>query len=380
MMKRPAQRLLLAIGSTLFFLVLGEALARVGYSPQRVVNEGLFEYDRDKVYALRKNLSDGSFGGLPVTTNSLGHRDREIPRAKPRMGFRVLAIGDSITFGHGVHAEETWPEALERELAARFPQRPVDVVNTAVPGNSPFQEYHDLRRALVLQPDAVVIQFVLNDLIEPYKVFRRYGGRGRDYHRVEDVLWWDYELSQRSALFLFIKDVVTRLRLEALTRLGMQTAALEEEAELSWTAAADPPDDPRVVEAWRECLEWIGREVDLSRDRGIPVILLVTPVNFQFLEGLRTYAQERLAAFSRERGIEFVDMLPALRARAVEEISVRHPVAAGVPVAELAGQFPEEWAAVWQRYYLDYDHLTPEGHDLVAETLLPLVQRIAERD
>ena len=203
---------------------------------------------------------------------------------------------------------------------------------------------------------------------------------GRDYHRVEDVLWWDYELSQRSALFLFIKDVVTRLRLGALTRLGMQTAALEEEAELSWTAAADPPDDPRVVEAWRECLEWIGREVDLSRDRGIPVILLVTPVNFQFLEGLRTYAQERLAAFSRERGIEFVDMLPALRARAVEEISVRHPVAAGVPVAELAGQFPEEWAAVWQRYYLDYDHLTPEGHDLVAETLLPLVQRIAERD
>ena len=57
MMKRPAQRLLLAIGSTLFFLVLGEALARVGYSPQRVVNEGLFEYDRDKVVNRRGILT-----------------------------------------------------------------------------------------------------------------------------------------------------------------------------------------------------------------------------------------------------------------------------------------------------------------------------------
>lgn len=375
-MSSLGKKLALAIASTVLTVLVTEGLARLRYAPERTVYRGLFEYDSDKVYALRKNLAGASFAGAPVTTNSFGHRDREISIEKPPGAFRLLAVGDSVTFGHGVRGEETWPEVLERQLAARFPGRPVDVINTAVPGNSPFQEYHDLERALAFQPDAAVIQFVLNDLIEPYKVFRRYGGKGRDYHRVDDVPWWDHTLSGTSAFYLFLKHMAARIRFGALTASGVREQALRNEAELSWNAGADPPTDPRVEEAWRECLAWMHKEVDLCRRHGLPVMLFVTPVRFQFDDPSRTYAQQRLAAFARENGLVFLDFLPVLWDQAAREIAAEKSTTAVTKA--LAVQYPREWRAFWTRHFLDYDHPTPEGHALAAAVLFSLIEPLAK--
>jgi lysophospholipase L1-like esterase len=378
-MKTLAQNLLLAVVSTTLFLLLGEAAARLRYSPAEAARNGLYEYDPDKVYALRKSLTHASFAGLPVTTNSLGHRDREIPLVKPPRGFRVLAIGDSVTFGHGVRVEEAWPDVLERKLAPQLPDRQVDVVNTGVPGNSPFQEYYDLERGLVLQPDAAVIQFVLNDLIEPYKVFRRYGGSGRDYHGIDDVPWWDHMISSRSALYLLMEHAIARIRFHAVTARGVREQAMRQEAELSWNAGADAPTDPRVQEAWRECLAWLQKEVDLCRRSGVALVLMITPVQLQFDAPSRTYAQQRLADFARDNHVEFLDLLPMLWERAASEVAAAHSGDTDTAPATLATRYPREWAAFWQRYFLDYDHFNPVGHELVATALLPLVEPLAAR-
>ncbi len=377
MVKRLCQNLVLIIVSTALFLSIGEGLARLRYTPELEDKTGLFEYDHDKIYTLRKNITNGHFVGKKVTTNSLGYRDREFSITKPPHGFRVLAIGDSVTFGHGVLAEEAWPKVLERRLAAHFPNRTVDVINTAVPGNSPFQEYYDLKRALILHPDAVIIQFVLNDLIEPYKVFRRFGGKGTDYHGVDDIPWWDHELSQYSALFLFLKDMLNRARLGAVSVEVLRVKALQREAELSMNAGADPPKEPRIEEAWRECLAWIHKEVDLCKDNGIPVILMVSPVELQFRDGMRTYAQQRLAEFARENGIAYLDLLPLLRERMALDIALFHGAGAELPTPTVAARYPQEWIASWNRYYLDYDHYTPLGHDFVAEMLFAPTAKIA---
>lgn len=371
---RLLQNLLLAAASLALFLGTAEVLSRLRYRPARIRYDRIFEYDRDKVWALKRNLTEGTFVGKPVRTNSFGHRDREIPLRKPANGFRIVAVGDSVTFGHGVVVEDTWPERLERRLAARLPSRVVDVVNTAVPGNTAFQEYADLERALVLEPDAVVIQFVLNDVIEPYQVFRRYGGLGRDYHHVDDVPYWDWVLSQRSAFYLFLKDVAARIRFGALTEKAVRKKALHEQARLSWHAAADEPTDPRVVEAWRECLAWMQREVDLCAERGIAVVMLATPVDFQFVDERRTFAQRRLREFAARNAIAYVDLLDALRERAAAEIRDREPREASTAPQDLAALRPDAWRAIWRRYFLDGDHLTPAGHELVAEVLVPLFE------
>jgi lysophospholipase L1-like esterase len=367
------RKLSVALGSIVVFLAAAEGLARIWYRPERIRYEGIFEYDRDKVYALKKNLVDGSFKGKPVTTNSFGHRDREIERRKPAGGFRVLAVGDSVTFGHAVNAEEAWPECLERRLAARFPAREIEVVNTAVPGNSAFQEYFDLERALVLEPDAVVIQFVLNDVLEPYMVFRRYGGRGRDYHRVEDLAYWDGVLSQKSGLHLLLKDMAARIRFRSWSRAGVQEEAARQDAQISWNAAADDPNNPLLVEAWRECLAWMQREVDLCKARGLGVVLLVTPVDLQFLDGSRTYAQRTLADFAARNGIAHVDVLTSLQTRCAERI--RRITADAGPLPE--GGELQVRRAIWREYFVDHDHFSPAGHEFVAELLLPLLAQRA---
>ena len=58
---------------------------------------------------------DGWFAGVPVHINSLELRDaREYDLAKKPNTFRILVLGDSVTFGHGsVH---TYPELLEARL------------------------------------------------------------------------------------------------------------------------------------------------------------------------------------------------------------------------------------------------------------------------
>jgi lysophospholipase L1-like esterase len=374
---RLLQNLLLSVVSLALFLGAAEGLARLRYRPERIRYQGIFEYDRDKVYALKPNLADGRFVGRVVTTNSLGHRDREIPIAKPPNGFRVLAIGDSVTFGHGVDGEQTWPERLETRLAARHPALRVDVVNTAQPGNSPFQEYVDLERALRLAPDSVIVQFVLNDVVEPRRFLRRHGGKGIDYHGVEDVPYWDWLLSQRSASYLLLKDVAARIRFRTLTPDGVKAEAVRREKALMWHAAADEPGDPEMRDAWDECLAWMRREVELAKAHELPTTLIVTPVDFQFLDETRTYAQRRLAEFAARHGVTYVDLLVTLRARAVEEVVRRDPSTAGRDAADLVRSHPDVWRAVWSRYFLDHDHLTPAGHELVAETLAPRIEELA---
>jgi lysophospholipase L1-like esterase len=325
------------------------------------------------VFALKRNLTDGSFAGKPVRTNSLGYRDRELPRRKPANAFRVVAVGDSVTFGHGVDVQDTWPDQLEHRLAARFPSRRIDVINTAVPGNAPFQEYVDLERSLALEPDAAVIQFVLNDVVGPLNLFRRYGGKGLDYHGVEDVPYWDWLLSQHSGVYLLLKDVSARVRFGSLTREGARQNAVRREAEFAWQAAAEESNDPVLVDAWRECLAWLQREVDLCKRHGIAVVLIATPCDFQFTDASKTYAQRRLAAFAASNDIPYVDLLVPLRARATAEILARAPDEAGADPSGLAARHPAEWRAFWERHFLDYDHMTAAGHALVAEVLEPLI-------
>jgi lysophospholipase L1-like esterase len=104
-----------------------------------------------------------------VTTNALGLRG-SVPETAPANGeLRVLAIGDSTTFGWGVNDAETYPSQLEARLRQTWPGREVRVINGGISG-------YDLRRAARLlrylaprlHPDIVIVGAFWNDL--PYEV------------------------------------------------------------------------------------------------------------------------------------------------------------------------------------------------------------------
>jgi GDSL-like Lipase/Acylhydrolase len=109
---------------------------------------------------------DGWFAGIPVHINSLELRDaREYDLARKPNTFRILVLGDSVTFGHGsVHA---YPDLLEGRLKAWRPEVDWQVWNAAVPGYNTSQELaHLLEVGGRFQPDLVIVGFFENDLTD----------------------------------------------------------------------------------------------------------------------------------------------------------------------------------------------------------------------
>lgn len=360
----------LSLFSLLVFAGSAELICRIWYEPQQVTYPGIFEYDADKVYRLKKSLKGGMFAGKPVTTNSFGYRDVEISVEKGSDVIRVLVIGDSITFGHGVLVEQTYSNLLEEKLNREVTDFRFDVINTAVPGNSPFQEFFDLERALIFHPDVVIAQFVLNDVVEPFKVLRRYGGTGKDYHKVHDAYWLDLLLRQHSAFYLFLTDVYREILSLVVDIEKRREIELKKARSLDWNLAAHEPKNETERELWAECLKQLQLVVELCRRENIPLLLFVSPVDFQLEDSKRTYAQRRLKEFADENKVTYFDLLPNLREvsrlanqQQTRKLSEEETVAMNLAISK----------QVWNSFFLDYDHYNANGHRFVVEHLYPVL-------
>ncbi|MCK6530108.1 SGNH/GDSL hydrolase family protein [Myxococcota bacterium] len=124
-----------------------------------------------------------------LRTNALGMRDREYSPAKPAGTYRILALGDSVTFGVQVPEADAWTEQLERGLASRRRSGPpVEVLNMGVPGYNTEQSLlRFLKRGKGLGADLVLLEWSANDLdmspivmTTPGRVVYMYWGDGTD--------------------------------------------------------------------------------------------------------------------------------------------------------------------------------------------------------
>ena len=126
-------------------------------------------YLSDPVRGLRLGENyDGWFAGVQVHINSLGVRDpREYDLNKRANTFRILVLGDSVTFGHGSVYETTYPYLLEQRLREWKPDVDWQVWNAAVPGYNTSQELAQLLEVGPrFEPDLVVVGFFENDLVD----------------------------------------------------------------------------------------------------------------------------------------------------------------------------------------------------------------------
>jgi len=112
---------------------------------------------------------DGSVVKLNETTisiNSDGFRDREFNMTKPSGVFRIVSLGDSITFGMGVEANETYSKYLESILNANLTNNiTYEVLNFGVIGYNTMQEVEQFRtKGILYDPDLVILSFCGNDI------------------------------------------------------------------------------------------------------------------------------------------------------------------------------------------------------------------------
>lgn len=152
----------------LLVVLVGEAAVRLFRLAPLTLT--VFKPHPARMFALAPEQDQLFVGRDFATRVIIGPDGFRVPAGAPRAGAggpRVLALGDSMTFGYGVEAEESWPEVLETLL--RKDDRPdVEVINAGVVAYAPDQQLDQLRELLPrVRPDVVVLGlYPGNDLAE----------------------------------------------------------------------------------------------------------------------------------------------------------------------------------------------------------------------
>jgi hypothetical protein len=269
-----------------------------------------------------------------IETNSLGFRDRELEPKKPGE-LRVMVIGDSITWGDYLQADETYVEQLQLRLQEKLASRPVEVVNAGV-GDIGIKEEVDILRETVdeVRPDIVVVGFYLNDSRPPWGFSGEIGNRGwlRRNSVVADTLYRQFKLRQwvqekgadRFAWTSKSKELNWRHDRDAFR-------ALVHLARYDWGSAWLDSSWP-IVEG-----EFL-RLRNLAARHGFEVLIVALPVSFQvYSDFVEDKPQKILAKTATAHGFEHMDLLPLLRQHSESDLFFDqcHP---RVPANALIGQ------------------------------------------
>ncbi|HMO16935.1 MAG TPA: hypothetical protein PKA63_00980 [Oligoflexia bacterium] len=120
-------------------------------------------------YLLKPSLN-GKWVGTHVVSNSLGMREiKELPLQQS--GTTILALGDSLTFSHGVDQSHTYPQQLENLLSEMDQENslphPIKVYNAGMNGFNAWDSANLLEFLLKkIKPDLVLILIISNDYDE----------------------------------------------------------------------------------------------------------------------------------------------------------------------------------------------------------------------
>lgn len=173
----PGRRRKFRIAAVLLGIVLaftvGEAAVRLKFmtiEPERRYEPGIYRSDPELGWKLTANYVGNWLARLhmvPTVTDARGFRmEPDEFEAYHKAKRRVICIGDSITFGLGVHAKEAYPQQLQALLR----ERKVDaaVANLGIPGYDTRQERILLERIIEeYKPHLVVAGWFWNDITNP---------------------------------------------------------------------------------------------------------------------------------------------------------------------------------------------------------------------
>jgi len=138
---------------------------------------GIFEGDPLLLWRLKPNLNHAVWDFTVLSTNPQHFRADYPIVTKPAGTFRIVCLGDSVTFGYRVPV--VWPDKpteydpewlpfpmlLEKQLRAANPERQIEVFPMAVPGYTSHQGLAWLKRDIDwLKPDVVIASFGWNDV------------------------------------------------------------------------------------------------------------------------------------------------------------------------------------------------------------------------
>jgi lysophospholipase L1-like esterase len=277
-----------------------------------------------------------------INTNSNGFRgSRNYQLASSAGNVRIVALGDSFTFGWGVHDQETFAAVIENL------QSNAEVINLGSAGFGLDQTLLSFREiGSKFNPDYVVISIYPEMFWRSTRAYTDAGygkpyfvlGHGNvlelknvpvkgpeelGYHQYPEQFssnHFSYLLS-RSALFRYLKHKILRFF-----------------RDLGWI-------DPDLTDEWKISRILLKKLVEEIRAEGAQAILLLVPPVQWMEHSKKTSIQKSLFRFSKKENVRLIDLTEILK-----------------PMAEKHGL---------DTYYIKNDgHWTKTSHALVASILL----------
>jgi lysophospholipase L1-like esterase len=279
-------------------------------------------------------------GAALYRINADGLRDSVYARPKPEGVFRIVVMGDSISFGYGVEEAEAYPQVLEALLSELVPDSPIEVVNLGVGGYNAYNEAQLLEGVgRTYEPDLVLVQFCINDLNDPTLHFDAQTRvvlsaipdaafpdpskrRGSEQAPSQGLRW-----CQASKLCATLQNLWLAMTAPELDDLTRQDA-------FAFIEAADRPEWSWLEARYEEMAE-------IATADGASFAILAFPYQKQLAEPPPHAVQNHLAQLGREHDWSVIDPLAAFQ----EAHAAKTPL------------------------FIDWWHPTPAGHRLAATAI-----------
>ena len=286
-----------------------------------------------------------------IVINSSGVRDDELG-PKPGNERRIVVVGDSLVMSVQVPLEQTFTKRLEARLNASADRGPwrYRVVNAGVQGYGPVEQRlffeHVARK---FDADVVLVAvFVGNDAVEAVTS----SGKLAPDRSAAVVAREEAAIALRRIVRNSMVLQILRLRVSTLADRFRQGQEIS--GPLLTYVASPPPDIARGLDITRQCLADIAA---MAREDGARTGLVLMPARFQTDDG----DFSRLEAILAQGGQTLVRDAASLRFKeALAPLNL--PM---MDALDALREAPRRQELFFQQTV----HLTPRGHEVVAEAL-----------
>ncbi len=355
----------LLIGSVLVAALAAELLIRL-VAPQQLISirPDVWQPADSVGYLLRANLRTTINTGereVHLLTNAEGHRIGQ--RSGPTSGPRVLLMGDSFLAALQVEYAQSMAGLLEAQLPVHV-GGPVRIDNGGVAGWGPVEYFY--RTASLVGRESydliLVVLYVANDVVSKpprprppvtpvvYHQFRF--PKGLTWGELVDAVLRPSNdfLETRSHLFVFTKARTKTL----FMRIGLTPEYFPDEFRKSAAAS----------ERWSMTATICRDLTDVAAAAGVPTMFVLLPAPYQVDSAI---FRQYVTGFGIDQAQVDLDQPSRLLREALE--------AEGLLVFDVLPVFREAHDQGVILYGRIDRHLSPEGHQLLADQILPWVSR-----
>ncbi len=218
-----------------------------------------------------------------VTTNSWGLRCPELKKTKSDRQWRVMCLGDEITFGYGVNDNQTYESFLQRHMREARKNQQLQVINAGCPGWSSYQAREWTRmEGRYFEPEFYVLGFGFADSAAEDM---------SDRDRVSSILplvWLQFLLNHSELYHYWQRLDAEKYNPYGLPPVGYQRKAL------------------RVPkEQFSENLTWFA---DTAKEDGAKVIFLNLPAPTLYEAEIVTEYRAVIQQVAQDSGSGYVDL------------------------------------------------------------------------